>query len=53
MYLGMTAARYHRDINDEGDRVDILIMAIPLLVTNAIATGLIGYKAWYAFDSLV
>ncbi|KAF5362857.1 hypothetical protein D9758_007033 [Tetrapyrgos nigripes] len=46
VYLGMTAARYHRDINDEGDRVDILIMAIPLLVTNAIATGLIGYKAW-------
>jgi len=26
----------------------VWVMATPLLVTNLVSTGLIGYKAWYA-----
>jgi hypothetical protein len=43
---GIVAADLHHDINDAGQNIDILIMVVPLLITNVFATGLIGYKAW-------
>ncbi|KAF5370346.1 hypothetical protein D9758_006990 [Tetrapyrgos nigripes] len=43
---GMTAVLELHDINDQGQKIRILIMAIPLLATNVFAISLIGYKAW-------
>ncbi|KAF5353602.1 hypothetical protein D9758_013777 [Tetrapyrgos nigripes] len=43
---GLAAAELLHGSTDLGNRVNILIMALPLLITNMAATGLIGYKAW-------
>ncbi|KAF5368506.1 hypothetical protein D9758_002313 [Tetrapyrgos nigripes] len=47
-----TVARLH-NLADVGQKKGVLVMTIPLLITNMAATGLIGYKAWYTFDGFV
>ncbi|KAF5361240.1 hypothetical protein D9758_010246 [Tetrapyrgos nigripes] len=43
---GLGAVRHLHNINDNGQKKDALIMTLPLLITNMVATGLIGWKAW-------
>ena len=43
---GFLIARDLKTLNDVGPKADALIYTVPLLVTNLIATLLIGYKAW-------
>jgi len=43
----LLATRILRNLDDlPGGPVQILLMTIPLLVTNIVATSLIGYQAW-------
>ncbi|KAF5329916.1 hypothetical protein D9758_018796 [Tetrapyrgos nigripes] len=43
---GLAAIRFLHSFADPGKKKDVLIMTLPLLITNMAATGLIGYKAW-------
>ncbi|THU85789.1 hypothetical protein K435DRAFT_868926 [Dendrothele bispora CBS 962.96] len=50
---GLVAAQAIKRL--EGDtipKINILILALPLLFTNMIATLLIGYKTWYHYQDL-
>ncbi|KAF5353598.1 hypothetical protein D9758_013773 [Tetrapyrgos nigripes] len=42
---GLGAVRLLHDLSDLGAKNNVLIMALPLLIPNIAATGLIGYKA--------
>ncbi|THV00453.1 hypothetical protein K435DRAFT_854683 [Dendrothele bispora CBS 962.96] len=42
----LDAARTHGNFRHQDDNFKGLIVTIPLLVTNIIATSLVGYKAW-------
>jgi len=44
--VGLGAVRFIRDINNPGQKTAVLTLILPLLVTNVVATALIGYKAW-------
>ncbi|THU79827.1 hypothetical protein K435DRAFT_973015 [Dendrothele bispora CBS 962.96] len=41
-----------RDISFTGPNTRGLIMAIPMIVTNAVATGLIAWKTWHHYNTL-
>ncbi|THU77759.1 hypothetical protein K435DRAFT_973848 [Dendrothele bispora CBS 962.96] len=46
---GMGTARFLHDARDNGNGKKgnlFLSMALPLIITNAVATGVIGWKAW-------
>ncbi|KAF5336787.1 hypothetical protein D9758_017708 [Tetrapyrgos nigripes] len=43
---GLVAVRFLHNPADPGKKRDTLVMALPLLITNMAATGLIAYKAW-------
>ncbi|KAF5344491.1 hypothetical protein D9758_014151 [Tetrapyrgos nigripes] len=43
---GISAVRNLKNVTNTGEKELVLVRAIPLLVTNIIATSLIGYKAW-------
>jgi len=40
------AARIKGNFEDQDDAFKALIVTIPLLVTNIVATSLLGYQAW-------
>jgi hypothetical protein len=44
---GMAIVRLIHNINDHGPKAAALLISLPLLITNMVATSLIGYKAWY------
>jgi len=41
------AIRVYRQPYYDGAPTDSMVMVLPLLITNMLATGLIAYKAWY------
>jgi len=43
---GIIAARVIKNITDNGQNTSVLALTLPLLITNVVATALIGYKAW-------
>jgi hypothetical protein len=43
---GISVTRFFRNVANLGRKGDALVMTLPLLITNIVATSLIGYKAW-------
>jgi len=48
---GLGAASQLQDITDTGSNTRVLIIAVPTIVTNAVATGLVAWKAWFVVSS--
>ncbi|THU96033.1 hypothetical protein K435DRAFT_839217 [Dendrothele bispora CBS 962.96] len=46
---GLLSRKILQDPNFDGGKIEILMMTLPLLITNVTATFLIGYKAWTYF----
>jgi hypothetical protein len=44
---GMAVVRVLHNIDNLGPKAAALLLILPLLATNMLATSLIGYKAWY------
>ncbi|THU78062.1 hypothetical protein K435DRAFT_877057 [Dendrothele bispora CBS 962.96] len=44
--VGISSVRFLRDPTNTGEKSGLLIMALPFIITNAVATGTIGWKAW-------
>ncbi|THV03353.1 hypothetical protein K435DRAFT_962517 [Dendrothele bispora CBS 962.96] len=49
---GISSARFLRHFDDNGKKGDLLIIALPLIITNAVATGVIGWKAWSHYKNI-
>ncbi|KAF5362629.1 hypothetical protein D9758_009628 [Tetrapyrgos nigripes] len=45
--FGLATQRKKHNLSEDGSGASLLILTIPLLFTNLVATGLIGYKTWF------